>query len=45
LVWVELTAHEDEAAVSDPEAARHLAGYAREVLARRLPKPEEHAIE
>jgi hypothetical protein len=45
LVWVELTASEYEAAVADPEVARQLAAYAGEVLARRLPKLEERAIE
>jgi hypothetical protein len=45
LVWVELTTGEHEAAVSDPEAAHQLAAYAGEMLARRLPKAAEHAIE
>jgi hypothetical protein len=44
-VWVELTAREYEAAVAHPEVARQLAAYASEVLARRLPKAEERAIE
>jgi hypothetical protein len=45
LVWVELTSSEYEAVVADPEIACQLAAYASEVLARRLPKPAEHAIE
>jgi hypothetical protein len=44
-VWVEITAEEYQAAVADPEVARQLAVYAGEVLACRLLKPEEHAIE
>ena len=43
--WMELTPNEYEAAVVDPEVASQLAAYASEVLARRLPKPEERAIE
>jgi hypothetical protein len=45
LVWVELTASEYEAAVADPDVARQLAVYTREVLVCRLLKPGEHAIE
>jgi len=45
LVWVELTTSEYEVAVADPEVARRLAAYTSEVLARRLPKPEERGIE
>jgi hypothetical protein len=45
LVWVELTASEYEAAVADPEIARHMAADASEVLARRLSKAGEHAKE
>jgi hypothetical protein len=45
LVWVELTASEYTAAVADAEVARELAVYTSKVLARRLPKPEEQAIE
>jgi hypothetical protein len=44
-VWLELTPNEYEAAAADPEVAHQLAVYTREVLARRLPEPEEHAIE
>jgi hypothetical protein len=44
LVWVELTSSEYEA-VADSDVARQLASYASEVLARRLPKPQEHAME
>jgi hypothetical protein len=45
LVWVELTLSEYEAAVAEPEVAHHLATYASEVLARRLPTAPEHAME
>jgi hypothetical protein len=45
LVWVELTTSEYEAAMADAEVAHQLAAYASEVLARRLPRPEDHAIE
>jgi len=44
-VWLELTSSEYESTVADPELARQLAVYAAEVLARRLPTAEEHAIE
>ncbi len=43
-VWIEITAAEYEAAVADPELARQLASYAQEVLANRLPRPEEHRM-
>jgi hypothetical protein len=45
LVWLELTTGEYEAAVADPEAAHQLAAYAGEVLARRLPKTADRAME
>jgi hypothetical protein len=41
-VWVELTASEYEAAVADAGVARQLVTHAQDVLASRLPKPEEH---
>jgi hypothetical protein len=44
LAWVEITPAEYEAASTDSEAARHLVMYAREVLARRLPRAEEHPV-
>jgi len=43
-VWVEITAAEYQVAVVTPDLARQLATYAREVLANRLPRPEEHRM-
>jgi hypothetical protein len=40
LVWIEITPAEYDAATVSPTAARQLVGHAREVLARRLPRPE-----
>jgi hypothetical protein len=39
LVWLEITPAEYDAAVVYPKVARQLVAYAREVLARRMPRP------
>ena len=45
LVWIEITPAEYDAATVFPKAARQLVAYAREVLTRRLPRPEMHDAE
>jgi hypothetical protein len=45
LVWLEITPAEYDAAIMSPKAAWQLVTYAREVLARRLPRREGHDAE
>jgi hypothetical protein len=45
VVWMEITPAEYDVAIVYPDVARQLVAYAREVLAKRLPRTEGHDAE